>query len=61
MTPDASDRDKQNDGPRENTRPTVKFRRRPVRTQRVSPGLLILAVALLIAIILLLRWVAEHS
>jgi len=41
--------------------PTVKFRRRPIPKQRVSPGLLILAAALLIAIIMLLRWVSHHG
>jgi hypothetical protein len=43
------------------TNPTVKFRRRPIRKQRVSPGMLILATVLLIAIILLLRWVSEQG
>jgi hypothetical protein len=61
MTSDANDKINDNNGLQKNGRPTVKFRRRPVRTQRVSPGLLILAAALLIAIILLLRWVAARS
>jgi hypothetical protein len=55
MTSDTGDQPKNTD------RPTVKFRRQPIRTQRVSPGLLILATVLLIAIILLLRWVSERG
>ncbi|UCH82576.1 MAG: hypothetical protein JSW50_08800 [Candidatus Latescibacterota bacterium] len=56
MTSDTGGQQKNND----NT-PTVKFRRRPIPKQKVSPGLLILATALLIAIILVLRWVSQQG
>jgi len=61
MISDTRDNGDTGDKHKNTDRPTVKFRRHPIRRQRVSPGLLILAAVLLITIIMLLRWVSERG